>query len=221
MNTTERESMSQRRSAVRACLPKTFLGLCLLFIGLGTAFDATLLAGPPSTLFLSMHNQQVSAHIIRAPLEHVLETLTTHRPFRFIIKGNAKDDLISSSFRHLSFKESLETLLLGYDYAIIHRPLDPTPQTSELRYLMEVVVLSRNPAESSPEKKKPSLIYPQKTSMRPVLLHTSQEPNKPDQSKPSSLGTDNDASDFQATVEEALQDTDPELRELVEELLEE
>jgi len=221
MNTIERESLSQRRLAIRAYLPKTFLGLCLLFIGLGTAFDATLFAGPPSTLFLSMHNQQISSHIIRAPLEHVLQTLTTHGPFRFIIKGNAKDDLISSSFRHLSFKKSLETLLLGYDYAIIHRRVDPALQTSEFPYLMEVVVLSRNLAESSPDKKKSSFISSRKTSTQPLLLQARKNLEKSDQAIPLSLVTENGARDIQEILEKALLDADPEARIFVKELLQE
>ncbi len=221
INNTEKVFKAQRRLALRECLSKTILGLCLFFMGLGTAFDKPLHAKPQSILSLSMHNQRVSAHIIRAPLEKVLATLTMHGPFRFTIKGNAKSDLISSSFRHLSLKESLETLLLGYDYAIIHPRVDPAPQTSDYSYRMEVVVLSRNPAESSPEKKKPSLIYPQKTFTQPILLHTSQEPDKQDQTIPLGLETDNDASDLKDTVEKALQETDPEVRDLVKEYLEE
>lgn len=221
INKTEKESKAQRSLVGRVCLSKTVLGLCLLFISLGTAFDPPLHAGPPARLFLSMHNQRVSAHIIRAPLEHVLETLTTHGPFRFIIKGNAKDDLISSSFRHLSLKESLETLLLGYDYAIIHRRVDPELQTSEFPYLMEVVVLSRNLAESSPDKKKSSFISSRKTSTQPILLQASKNLEKSDQAIPLSLVTENGARDIQEILEEALLDADPEARILVKELLQE
>jgi len=221
INNTEKESKALRSLGGRACLPKTVLGLCLFFMGLGTAFDTTVLAGSPSTLSLSMHNQQVSANIIRAPLENVLATLTMHGPFRFIIKGNAKNDLISSSFRHLSLKESLETLLLGYDYAIIHRRIDPVLQPSEFPYIMEVVVLSRNPAEPSAGEARPSLISSQKTSTQSVLINTSKESDKPDQTKPLSLGTDNGTNDFQAILKDALQDTDPASLALVKQLLKE
>ena len=221
INNTEKEPKSQRILGLRADLSKTVFVLCLFFIGIGTVLEAPVLAGPPSTFSLSVNNQQVSAHIIRAPLEHVLETLTTHGPFRFIIKGNAKDDLISSSFRHLSLKESLETLLLGYDYAIIHRRVDPELQTSEFPYLMEVVVLSRNLAESSPDKKKSSFISSRKTSTQPILLQASKNLEKSDQAIPLSLVTENGARDIQEILEEALLDADPEARILVKELLQE
>lgn len=221
INNTEKESKAQRSLGGRACLTKTVLGLCLFCMGLGTACDATVLAGPPSTLSLSMHNQQMSAHIIRAPLESVLATLTMHGPFRFIIKGNAKNDLISSSFRHFSLKESLETLLLGYDYAIIHRRIDPVLQTSEFPYIMEVVVLSRNPAEPSAGEARPSLISSQKTSTHPLLLQASKNLGKSDQAIPLSLVTENDARDIQEILEKALLDADPEARILVKELLQE
>jgi hypothetical protein len=219
--TPERRSRSQTGWALRARLLTAVLGLCLFCIGMGTTFDAPLLASSPSTLSLSMHNQYFSAHILRVPLEHVLAKLTSYGHFRFMIEGNAKDDLISSSFRHLSLQESLETLLLGYDYAIIQHRLDPTPQTSKLRYLMEVVVLAKNPAEPSSGEQRPSLISSKKTSTQPVLLRANQIYEKPKQAKPSDFGTENGESDFQSTLDEALQDSDPEARSLIEELLQE
>lgn len=218
---SERTPRSQTEWTARACLQKALLGMCLFFIGHGTTFAAPSLAASPSTLSLSMHNQQFSAHIIGAPLEKVLTTLTSYGPLRFIIKGNVKNDLISSSFRDLSLKESLETLLLGYDYAIIQRQLDPTPQTSEFRYLMEVVILSTNSVEPSPYKNKPTFISYPRISTQSALLQATPILEKSDQTKPLRLVTENDARDIQVTLEEALGDTHPETRSLIKELLRE
>ena len=200
--------MAQRTLGLRADLSKTVFVLCIFFIGTGTVLEALVLAGPPAMLSLSVNNQQVSAHIIRAPLKHALATLTAHGPFRFILKGDAKDDVISASFRHLSFMESVQTLLLGYDYAIVQRPLDPALSTTEMPYLMEVVVLSRNQTEPPPGEDSSSLISFQKTYTQPVLLPTNQEHDKSNQPDSLSIERDNDANHLQTTIDEALQDTD-------------
>ncbi len=221
INTIEKESILQKTLTVRSCMAKTLLGISLIFIALGNAFDRQLHAAPQSAFSLSVDNQQFSAHIIRTSLKHVLETLATHEPFRLILNGNAKNDVISSSFSHLSFKESLETLLLGYDYAIIQHQLDPIIQTHEMRSLMEVLVLTRNPSEPYSDEVRPSYTSLQKISNQLPLLQASKSLKKSDQSTTLGLETDNNESDFQATVEEALQDTDPESLALLKELLEE
>ncbi len=219
--TTERESIYQTSLLRRLWSQIIVLGLSLVVISLGTAWGAPSLSRPPSTLSLSFHNQQFSAHIIHAPLQKVLTTLTSYGPLRFIIEGNAKNDLISSSFTNLSFKKSLETLLLGYDYAIIQRQLHPTQQTPEFRSLMEVVIFSRNPTEQSPDSKRPSFIPSRETPAQTTLWQASQTLKKQDQTQPFDLGTANGASAFQSALEQALQDADPESLALVKELLEE
>lgn len=213
--------MTQKSLALRRRLTKFIVGFYFLLLSLGVPFVNPIHAAPQSSLSLSMHNQQVSATISRAPLEEVLTRLTAYGPIRFVIKGDVKNNKISSSFRHLSLQESLETLLLGYDYAIIQRQIGPTPQISELPYLMEVVVLSRNEAKPNSINERPSLIDPQKISTQPSLLHASNILKESIPTKPLEIETNNDESNFQATIEEALQDSDPKSLALLNELLEE
>jgi len=221
INNTERKSKSEARWVLGAWFSRIILGLCLVNIGQGFACIAPVFAEPSPIFSLVMHKERVSAQIIGVPLERVLATLTRHRPFRFDIKGSAKNDVISSSFHHLSFKESLETLLLGHDYAIIHRPLDPTLQTSETRFLMEVVVFSRNLEEPSSGQARPSLISREKVPAQPVLLQTSPINEKPSQPNSLGIGGDKGEIEVQSIVEEALQDADPDSLVLLQELLQE
>jgi|GEM_PF-5997281 len=218
---TKQEPAFQAKLPGRLWLSKAVLGVFLVMVGIWPAWGAPFLSVPPSTLSLSMHNQQFSAHIIRAPLKKVLTTLSSYGPLRFIIKGNVQDDLISASFANLSLTESLETLLLGYDYAIIQRQRHPTLHTSEFRSLMEVIVLSNNPTEPVADFKRSSLIASKSPSAQPALWKAHQIAEKHNQAKAFDLGEENAASDFQLTEEEVLQDLDPEVRTLVKTLMQE
>ncbi|MEX0830502.1 MAG: hypothetical protein WD032_09690 [Nitrospirales bacterium] len=168
-----------------------------------------------------MHNQQFSAQILRAPLEQVLTTLNAYTYFRFTIQGNAKDDLISSSFLHLSLLESLERLLLGYDYAIIQHRFDSNSPPSQFPSLMEVVILSRNSSQPLSREAKPSWHSSPQTSTQPLLLRANQVLEQPHRTEPLDFMSEHGSSDLQATVKEALQDSDPDARSLIEELLKE
>ncbi len=156
--------MTQKHLRLRPSSTKTILGCCLLFLVVGITLDRSVHAAPQSSLSLSMHNQQFSAHIIRAPLEQVLHTISSYGPIQFVIKGNVEKDQISSSFRHLSLEETLEKILVKYDFAIIHHQVDVTQHTSEVPYRTEVVILSRNHSETISDSNENSLISPSKQS---------------------------------------------------------
>ena len=85
---------------------------------------------------------------------------------------------------------------------------------------MEVAVPFKKPDRTTSSDDRTSLISFQKNYTQPALLPGSQEPDKSGQTKPLSLETDNDASDLQAAIEDAQQDTDLESLALVIELLE-
>jgi len=217
----KKESVPQIKLLERLGVLKAVLVFYLVVISLGTAWGAPFFSPPPTVLSLSFHNQQFSVHIIRAPLRKILATLALYGSLQFIIKGNAKDDLISASFTNLSLTQSLETFLLGYDYAILQRRIDPTRQTSEFRFFLEVVVLSRNSAAPSSDSKEPSFISSGRTSVQPALWQAPQIVEKHNQAKPFDLVAENGSSDDQSIEEGVLQDLDPEVRTLVKQLMQE
>ncbi|HBP87998.1 MAG TPA: hypothetical protein PKK23_17425 [Nitrospirales bacterium] len=216
-----KESRSRRRLTGRVRLVRAVLGLALLSIDLGSAFASPFFTEPPSTLSVTMHNQQFSAQIIRAPLEKVLATLTSYIPIKFYITGNAKNDLVSASFTNVPLETALEHLLNGYDYAILLRRIEGTPLTSQILYRTKVEIISRNPTEPSSTSNAAYAVSSQRTSIQPTLVQANQIHEIPQQEKPLGLGTTNDASDFQTIKEEVFQDDNTETRTLAQELMQE
>lgn len=221
INKSRMEAILQNKLSIKSRLLKPILGFCLLFISLGVGFVRPTHAAPQSSLSLSVQNQQFSANISRAPLEQVLATLTSYRPIRFVIKGDVKNDQISSSFRHLSLQESLEKILVKYDFAIIQHRFDPPPKNSEFSYLTEVVILSRNHSETLSDSKENLVISPSKNSSTPERVFPS-----PTLESWDSLGAfdperEINPREFLEEVEEVIQDTDSESLAFIKKLLEE
>ncbi len=213
--------MAQKGLALRARLTKTIIGCCLLFMGLGITVDKCVHAAPQSSLSLSMHNQQYSANIIRAPLEQVLTTLTSYVPIQFVIKGNVENDLVSSSFRNLSLEESLEKLLTRYDFAIIHNQVDAAQNTSEFPYRTEIVILSRNHSETLSESKEHVVISHTSRFPLPEPVFSSVNLEFSDSLDPIDIGTETHPREFLGEIEEVLSDTDTESLALIKHVLEE
>lgn len=218
---SRREAILQNNLPIDSGLPKTIVGFFHLFLTLGVAFVSPIHAGHQSSLSLSMHNQQFSANIVRAPLEQVLTTLSSYGPIRFVIKGDVKNDQISSSFRHLSLQESLEKLLVRYDFAIIQHQVDPAQKTSEFPYLTEVVILSRNHSETLSDSKENLLISPSKNSSIPESTFPSPTLENSGSLPPIDLGTEMNPHESLEEIEKSIQDTDPESLDLIKKLLEE
>ncbi len=213
--------MTQKRLRLRARLTKIIIGCCLLFMGLGTIVDISAHAEPQSSLSVSMHNQRFSANIIRAPLEEVLTTFTSYGLIQFVIKGDVRNDLISTSFRHLSLEESLEKLLVKYDFAIIHHQVDASPNTSKFPHLTDVVILSRNRFEYPSDPREHVVTSPSSHFPLPEPVLSSDNLEKSDSLIPMDLEVTATSREFLEEIEEVLPDTDTESLALIKQLLKE
>lgn len=209
------------RSSNKSRATKTILGFYLLFLSLGVIFESPVHAAPLSSLSLTMHNQQFSAHIIRAPLEQVLHTISSYGPIQFVIKGNVENDLVSSSFRHLSLEESLEKILVKYDFAIIHHQVHVAQNTSEFPYRTEVVILSKSRSETPSESKEDLGISHANRFSLPEPVFSSANLEFSDSLAPINIGAETHPREFLEEIEEALPYTDAESLALIKQLLEE
>ncbi len=219
--TTEFKSRSPQGFTGPIWLRKTVMGVCLFLFCLGFACVTPLLAEPPSTFTITKHKNLFSAHIIGARLEEVLASLISYVPIKFFITGNAKNDLISASFSNEPLEKTLEHLLNGYDYAIRSRRLKATSETSNFRYLTEVEIISRNPADlSSPSPGRYSISSPP-SSVQSTFGQPTHVPEIHNQETPVNPETAFDAGDFQTALQEVFQDDEPESRALVKELMQE
>ncbi len=214
-------TLEEKGLALRPRLTKSIVGFYLLFIFLGMPFVNPILAVPQSSLSLSIQNQQFSATIIRVPLEEVLTTLTSYGPIRFVIKGDVKNDKISASFRHLSLEESLEKLLIRYDFAIIHRQDDAAQDTSYFPYHTEVVILSRNHSEIPLQSIEHVVISHTNRFSLPEPIFSSSNLDESNSLTPIALEIETHPSEFLKEIEEVLPDTDTESLALIKQLLEE
>jgi hypothetical protein len=219
--TTELTPRSPQGCPSPIWLQKTMVGVYLLLICLEFACVTPLLAEPPPTFTITKHKNLFSAHIIDAPLKEVLASLIPYVPIKFFINGNATHDLISASFSNEPLEKTLETLLNGYDYAIRSRRLEAPSQTSEIRYLTEVDMISRNSAENFSPSHEIDSISSAPNSAQSTLGQPTRVPEVPDQEAPLNLETAFDADDFQAAIEEAFQGDDSEARTLAKELMQE
>ncbi len=219
--TTEFKSRSPQGFTGPIWLHKTVIGVCLFLICLGFAGVTPLFAEPPSTFTITKHKNLFSAHIIGARLEEVLASLISYVPIKFFITGNAKNDLISASFSNEPLEKTLEHLLNGYDYAIRSRRLNATSETSNFRYLTEVEIISRDPTDPSSTSPGRYSISSPPSSVQSTLEQPTHLPEIHNQETPLNFETASDAGDFQAALQEAFQDDEPESRALVKELMQE
>ncbi|MDR4494718.1 MAG: small multi-drug export protein [Nitrospirales bacterium] len=195
-----------------------WIGL-FLFVGTTGAHTTAPTVLPNPFLNLSFQNQRLSAEIDRISLQTVLSALSAQLPVQFIVKGINQDNLVSTSFTNLPFDQGLERLLVGYDYAIVHFPIGRFPSAVPSGQQIEVIVLSRNQNSSTLASwGTAEILSPPALSQSPAASNH-QEPTSEDHTLNPETPNYADEQNVTPLLKQALENSDPEIPQLIQDLL--